>query len=156
MTETPVVTPAGRRQRGTLCRLEAQCFGWERVFFGVWRRGGEPGVSAWTAQLGGKTAGFLIAYRLDIDGMTGPYIAALGVASAHRRRGVARALLCEILTMHGAAWLHVRTSNASAIALYDSMRFTVVRRIGAYYHDGEDAYVMRTGSADTQPFHGFR
>ena len=49
-----------------------------------------------------------------------------------------------MLLRHGAAWLHVRASNASAIALYAAMCFTVVRRVSAYYRDGEDALLMRT------------
>jgi ribosomal protein S18 acetylase RimI-like enzyme len=143
MSPAITIRPTGRRQWGTLCRLEAHCFGWERVLVGVWRRVGEQGVSAWMAHVDGVAAGFLIAYPHALDGIDQPYVAALGVATTHRRRGVARALLCAMLAAHDAAWLHVRASNAAAIAAYSALHFVVVRRVAAYYRDGEDAYVMK-------------
>jgi ribosomal-protein-alanine N-acetyltransferase len=76
-------------------------------------------------------------------------LANLAVAREVQRAGVGRRLLAAGL---GAArdrgcrqaWLEVRASNASAIALYESMRFRAVGRRNRYYaHPVEDAIVMR-------------
>jgi len=53
----------------------------------------------------------------------------LAVDPAHRRRGLARAVLAGLVEWgaeHGAttAWLHVETDNQPALALYDSLGFT--------------------------------
>ena len=138
------VRVAERRQMALVCRLEARCFGIERVLYGQWQRVGGPGVVTWIAYVDAAAAGFLISYLYDIDAISCPYVAVLGVVPQHRRLGVARALLQTMLLRHGAAWLHVRASNASAIALYAAMCFTVVRRVSAYYRDGEDALLMHT------------
>jgi ribosomal-protein-alanine N-acetyltransferase len=72
----------------------------------------------------------------------------VAVAPEERRRGVARALMCqaeERALEHGAriATLEVRRSNASAIALYRSMGYREVGvRPGYYADEGEDAIVM--------------
>jgi ribosomal-protein-alanine N-acetyltransferase len=138
------VRVAERRQMALVCRLEARCFGIERVLYGQWQRVGAPGVETLIAYVNAAAAGFLISYPHDIDAISCPYVAALGVVPQHRRIGVAHALLRTMLLRYGAAWLHVRASNASAIALYAAMCFTIVRRVRAYYRDGEDALLMRT------------
>ena len=68
---------------------------------------------------------------------------------AHRRRGHSRALLAELLNRARAehkrlVLLEVRSSNAAAIALYESVGFgrMSVRR-GYYSDNGEDALEMR-------------
>lgn len=72
----------------------------------------------------------------------------VAVDPKHRRRGVARALLCECLRrgqVHGAvlATLEVRKSNAGALALYGGLGFRQVGVRPNYYVDeGEDAIVM--------------
>jgi ribosomal-protein-alanine N-acetyltransferase len=83
--------------------------------------------------------GWLIADELQI----------LNVAtdSAHRRRGVARALLrtfFEEARRWGArtALLEVRASNEAAIALYRSLGFNENAVRARYYSDGEDALLM--------------
>ncbi|MFO0671703.1 MAG: GNAT family N-acetyltransferase [Polyangiaceae bacterium] len=74
----------------------------------------------------------------------------LDVATARsaQRRGIARALMTELVTLTKAqpvrhVLLEVRRSNAPAIRLYRSLGFfaTNVRR--RYYDDGEDAVEMR-------------
>lgn len=140
------VRAADRRHMALVCRLEARCFGLERVLYGQWQRVGAPGVETWIAYVNAAAAGFLISYPHDIDAISCPYVAALGVVPQHRRIGVARTLLQTMLRRYGVAWLHVRASNGSAIALYAAMCFTVVRRVSAYYRDGEDALLMRTAA----------
>jgi ribosomal-protein-alanine N-acetyltransferase len=66
---------------------------------------------------------------------------------AHRRRGVARALLRDIVSLsrqHGArqVFLEVRRSNAPAIALYAHAGFAVTGVRARYYDDDEDALTM--------------
>ncbi len=129
-------------QRMVLCRLEVRCFGFERVLAGQWQRIGMTDVLAWTAHVDDEAAGLLIAYPHTIDGVVRPYIAVLGVVPQHRRCGLARQLLQTALDFHSTAWLHVRVSNAVAIALYESLHFTLVQRVANYYRDGEDALLM--------------
>jgi ribosomal-protein-alanine N-acetyltransferase len=70
----------------------------------------------------------------------------LAVATARdaRRRGLARALLEDMLAESGATecFLDVRASNAAAIALYEALGFAHVTTRAGYYRDGEDARVM--------------
>jgi [ribosomal protein S18]-alanine N-acetyltransferase len=71
----------------------------------------------------------------------------LAVHRAHRRRGIARALLTAALAQgrgHNVSvvWLEVRPSNAAALALYQSFGFQEVGRRARYYNDnGEDALI---------------
>jgi ribosomal-protein-alanine N-acetyltransferase len=88
--------------------------------------------------------GYLIVSRY-VDAW---HVMNVAVAPAHRRRGVARRLLNELLdrtagdTRRGYT-LEVRVSNASAIALYETMGFRGrgVRR-GYYTDNREDALIM--------------
>jgi ribosomal-protein-alanine N-acetyltransferase len=63
-----------------------------------------------------------------------------------RRRGIARALIDELLERTGdeaSVTLEVRVSNAGAIALYESYGFRSVGTRRRYYADtGEDAIIM--------------
>jgi ribosomal-protein-alanine N-acetyltransferase len=70
----------------------------------------------------------------------------VAVDPEHRRRGIARMLLSEMLetTGHDAnITLEVRVSNAGAIALYEEFGFRAVGTRKRYYTDtGEDALIM--------------
>lgn len=83
------------------------------------------------------------------------HITALTIAPQYRRLGYAR-LLSRALEQAGEQQnayfvdLFVRESNTSAIALYESLGYTVYRRVLSYYADdvsgsmkGEDAFDMR-------------
>ena len=39
-------------------------------------------------------------------------------------------------------YLEVRCSNIDAVRLYEQLGFTIRQQLGAYYRDGEDAYLM--------------
>ena len=70
----------------------------------------------------------------------------IAVADSHRRRGIARALVEELIRQLDAyqLTLEVRASNAGAIALYDSLGFTQVGLRKNYYHKPkEDALILR-------------
>jgi ribosomal-protein-alanine N-acetyltransferase len=76
------------------------------------------------------------------------HITNVAVHPAHRRQGIARALLSGVLIEARARdlrliVLEVRPSNREAIGLYESFGFRVTgRRRGYYYDTGEDALVM--------------
>jgi ribosomal-protein-alanine N-acetyltransferase len=82
------------------------------------------------------------------------HITNLAVDPAHRRQGLARALLALVLDDARArgltlAFLEVRPTNVEAIGLYESLGFrSIGRRKGYYFDTGEDALVME---ADLRP-----
>ncbi len=69
----------------------------------------------------------------------------LAVDPAHRRTGVARALIGHFfLFLPGSCFLEVRESNEEAIQLYESIGFIRISRRHDYYSSpNEDAIVMR-------------
>lgn len=75
------------------------------------------------------------------------HLTTIGVAPEHRRRGVAEALmrhLEEALRKRDVAtvMLEVRVSNVAAQDLYRRLGYMVVQRIGKYYNNGEDCFLM--------------
>ena len=70
----------------------------------------------------------------------------IAVSDSHRRRGIARMLVEELIRQLDAyqLTLEVRVSNAPAIALYDSLGFRQVGLRKNYYHKPkEDALILR-------------
>ena len=90
-------------------------------------------------------AGYLIAWFVLDEGE----IANLAVVPAARRRGIARALLDEIVaeakeSQIARLFLEVRESNTAAQALYASLGFAPIARRARYYRKPvEDAIVLR-------------
>jgi ribosomal-protein-alanine N-acetyltransferase len=75
------------------------------------------------------------------------HVISLAVHPQHRRKGVATALMKELLKRFAGkgvrvARLEVRVSNEAAIRLYEKLNFRKVGVIKRYYPDGEDAYLM--------------
>lgn len=131
-----------------------------------------PGTN-FRRELANRLAAYLVAYRTCPDSEAGEareelvgyagmwfvldeaHLTAIGVSSAHRRRGVGRRLLATALeralereaTM---MTLEVRVSNHGAQALYERFGF---RRVGvrrSYYSDNhEDAYLMTVEPIDS-------
>jgi ribosomal-protein-alanine N-acetyltransferase len=75
------------------------------------------------------------------------HLTTIGVAPEHRRRKIAARLLeyvedslrkREVATL----MLEVRVSNTSAQDLYRRTGYIVVQRIGKYYNNGEDCFLM--------------
>src|SRR5574340_747241 len=72
------------------------------------------------------------------------WIATIGVAPDHRRRGIGRELLraCEGQLTTARLRLSVRASNLAAIHLYEAEGYTRMQVWQEYYRDGEAALVM--------------
>ncbi|MCR5509135.1 MAG: ribosomal protein S18-alanine N-acetyltransferase [Lachnospiraceae bacterium] len=96
------------------------------------------------ALLNGDVAGCVVYHNIvgDVD------ITNVQVKEGYRRRGIARALM-ESALVHareagGTAFtLEVRVSNEPAIALYESLGFTIEGRRRSFYgNPTEDAFVM--------------
>ncbi|MCY7378283.1 MAG: ribosomal protein S18-alanine N-acetyltransferase [Gemmatimonadaceae bacterium] len=97
----------------------------------------------------GGAAPVLVGYVLALVMADEGEIADVAVAPDARGRGVARALLDQIIldmVADGvrALYLEVRESNAAARGLYRSLDFVQVgRRRGYYQHPNEDALLLR-------------
>ncbi len=90
----------------------------------------------------GEVSGYVVCSKLDLDW----HLMNIAVPSSQRRRGVAEALLEELLKRLGPRarlTLEVRPSNEAAIRMYEKWGFLAAGRRRAYYPDtGEDAIVM--------------
>ena len=95
--------------------------------------------------------GYLICARYD----TVWHLMNIAVDPALRRRGIARSLLEQMIQRAGRDreyTLEVRTSNASAIALYERFGFRSAGTRPRYYRDnGEDAVIMWRTLETTSP-----
>jgi [ribosomal protein S18]-alanine N-acetyltransferase len=75
------------------------------------------------------------------------HLTTIGVAPEHRRRKIAVRLLKHVEDALqkreiGTMMLEVRVSNTSAQELYHGLGYTIVQRIGKYYNNGEDCFLM--------------
>jgi ribosomal protein S18 acetylase RimI-like enzyme len=75
------------------------------------------------------------------------HITTIGVAPEYRRRGLARLMLHEIersFQVRGVTTvrLEVRVGNLPAQRLYEQIGYLVVQRMGKYYSNGDDGYLM--------------
>ncbi len=87
--------------------------------------------------------GYIVCSRYD----TVWHIMNVAVDPIYRRRGVATALLTDLIAriddVHARYTLEVRESNVGAIALYERYGFRAAGRRRRYYQDnGEDAVIM--------------
>jgi len=91
---------------------------------------------------GGKVVGYLVCARYDQVW----HLMNIAVDPSSRRRGLGRRLLEAMLERAGpeaSYTLEVRTSNAAAITLYESVGFRAAGKRPRYYQDtGEDALIM--------------
>jgi ribosomal-protein-alanine N-acetyltransferase len=99
------------------------------------------------AEVDGALAGFAIAHRSGASG----HVVTIDVAAAHRRIGVGRALLHELvrrLEDSGARRirLEVDLRNAAAIRFYEGLGFRESRRLRGYYGPERDGLEMVRGT----------
>jgi ribosomal-protein-alanine N-acetyltransferase len=106
--------------------------------------------SAHNHYLGARLDAELVGYAgISRLGRTPPYeyeVHTIGVDKRFQGRGIGRALLDRLLAVAdgGTVFLEVRTDNAAAIGLYESVGFTVVGLRKRYYRVSKaDAYTMR-------------
>lgn len=139
-----VVEPARPEDLDGLAALEAAALPspWGRAAFAAELT--RPAARLDVARAGGALAGFACAWLVVEE----VQLHVIATAPAHRRAGVASALLAHLFAAGRAAGcractLEVRRGNAAAIALYRRTGFEVVHtRRGYYQDDGEDALVM--------------
>ncbi len=96
------------------------------------------------AECGGEICGYVGSYHAAGEG----YITNVAVSGRMRRRGVGRALICELKERakeNGFSFLtlEVRVGNLPAVALYESLDFKNLGRRPRFYSNPiEDAYIM--------------
>ena len=106
---------------------------------------GAPTMRYVAARVDGRLVGYAGVARL---GRTPPFeyeIHTIGVDPAHQGHGIGRAMMTDLLNdADGVVYLEVRTDNAPAIALYESLGFATVGLRKRYYRaSGADAFTMR-------------
>ena len=92
----------------------------------------------------GRIAGFAIGY---LSGRRTAHVVTLDVHPGHRRSGIGRTLLEDLLARLVRAGatrsrLEVSTENAGAIAFYEKLGFQTTRRLPDYYGPGRPALEM--------------
>lgn len=103
-----------------------------------------PGAECIIAEIGGKTAGFLVSAH---DGATG-HIVTIDVLPEHRRQGAAALMLAEAERRLAAAGVRVveletAIDNAAAIAFWQKHGYRIDGVKKRYYADGRDAFTMK-------------
>jgi len=139
------IRPARLADVAAVCAIEAAVFSdpWSARDF---RECAASGVPFLVAEQDSVVAGYAVAHHAADEAE----ILNLGVATAHRRRGVGRALVARLLALLAdrgveAVYLEVRESNDAARCLYQQLGFRDVgRRPGYYRRPLEDAVVLRT------------
>lgn len=145
MDESCRIRPARSADIPALTALEPRCFSDPWSGEGFAEMLASPGVFGLVAERNGTIDGYLVARVVADEGE----ILNLAVAPERRRRGIAQALLGEVLDRvetRGArnVFLEVRASNQAAIALYQGQGFLPAGRRRAYYRRPlEDAVVLR-------------
>ncbi|QNN51457.1 ribosomal protein S18-alanine N-acetyltransferase [Nocardioides mesophilus] len=138
---------AGPADVAAVVRLEQELFGpdaWSEPqvreeLLGARRR-------SWVA-LAGPAPGRVVGYAVTLRSGDVADLQRIGVDPAHRRRGLARALLAgavDAAAADGAVrlLLEVSAGNAAAIGFYAAVGFAPIARRRRYYRDGSDALVM--------------
>jgi [ribosomal protein S18]-alanine N-acetyltransferase len=134
--------PATEYDVPALSALEQQMFGvdaWSPALLASELAG--PGRAAVVAVSDGEVVGYAVTMAagdvLDLQ--------RIAVRPDHRRAGLARALLAELLAGASAdrMLLEVSAENQDALAFYASEGFIEIDRRRRYYRDGSDAVVMR-------------
>ena len=135
------ILPVGWRDLRQVVRVERECFrddAWPLV--DILAVLVIPGIVRLKAVVSDQIVGFAAAeVRSGVS-----WITTIGVIPAHRRRGIARAMLaaCEEQLSTERIRLCVRRSNLVAQFLYQQQAYRQVDTWPRYYRGGEDAIVM--------------
>jgi ribosomal-protein-alanine N-acetyltransferase len=142
-----VIRPATAADADVLAILEAECQGedaWSAALVREGVTGDLPTIQYLVAEDDDSVHGYAVAsYAGDIAELQ-----RIGVAGEARRRGIASALLDEVVahapsTGADRLLLEVRADNRGALAFYAARGFVEIDRRTRYYRDGTDAVVMR-------------
>lgn len=139
---------AEARDVGKLAEMDGICFSlpWSREAFRE-EILENPLARYLVAELNGETIAYAGLWKILEEG----HITNVAVLPAHRRRGIAEALVTELCRRAEAEGvrkftLEVRASNAGAITLYEKLGFAAMGRRKNYYDDnGEDALLLWRG-----------
>jgi len=137
------VGPATAADVAAIVRLEDVCQGpdaWSESLVRDGVAGGVPTVHHLVARAG-EVVGYAVVSVVD-DVVE---LQRIGVDPAHRRGGLASALLEGVLAIADGAervLLEVREDNTGALAFYAARGFTELARRQRYYRDGTTAVVM--------------
>ena len=145
------IRPAERADLLAIYRIEKSSFPqpWPYEVFD--RFLDEPGFLV--AEEGDAVVGYVVADVVPNHGRAFGHVKDLAVHPERRGQGYGRRLLAHALTRlaEGEATsvkLEVREGNDAAIYLYEDFGFQTLRRVGGYYEDGTDAFVMVRGLED--------
>jgi len=147
------VVPMRRRHLRQVLRIDAQQPGdrWSPGLFMAELRRGDDGRCYRVALSGGRVVGFAGMLLVEGDG----HVTTVAVDTAHRRQGVATALLASLVGRArsegcSALTLEVRAGNSAALGLYRRFGFAPAGVRKGYYSDnGEDALVLWVEGIDT-------
>ncbi len=139
------IRPAERADLLAVVRIENDSFSQPWPYDAFERFLGDPGFLV--ADADGEVAGYIVADVTQQIGRALGHVKDVAVHPDHRGAGVGSALLSRsigVLAAQGAGTvkLEVRRSNDGAKRLYREFGFEPLRRVPAYYGDGEDAIVM--------------
>ena len=133
------VRAASEADLGAIARIQAAA-----PTASQWEPAGYLDYDCRVAGLDDRIAGFLVSRTTGLE----TEILNLAVAPEFRRRGVARALVSDLLARRsGEFFLEVRESNQAAQRFYESCGFRVLGSRREYYHSpAETAVVMKLHS----------
>ncbi|MDI6910096.1 ribosomal protein S18-alanine N-acetyltransferase [Nocardioides sp.] len=147
------VRPAAADDLPAVSALEHECLGadaWSEGLLAEGIRGALPTVSYLVAEVDGRVVGHAVTSVVEDVAE----LQRIAVGAEHRRRGLASALLDEVVATARAGGadrllLEVREDNAGALAFYAARGFVEVDRRRRYYRDGATAVVLRLGLGPT-------
>lgn len=154
MTDTAVIEPMRRADAIRCAELESLLFARDNPWPARAFRDAVafPGHRYVAARIDGLLVGYAGAARLGLTPPLEYEVHTIGVDPDYQGRGVGRRLLAELLEFacDGPTFLEVRTDNASAIALYESVGFVTVGVRKNYYPGSRaDAFTMRREPQET-------
>jgi ribosomal-protein-alanine N-acetyltransferase len=144
--------PASVSDLTALGDIEQQCMGpeaWSRAALAAELVAAEQAVpSTRYAVVAERPGGVVVGYAVLLVVATAADVLRVAVAPAHRRSGVGRALLADLLAEAGRrgcdeTLLEVDATNPAATAMYRAAGFTEIGRRPRYYAAGTDASIMR-------------